>query len=253
MAQLVADYPLLRIALLVALFALVGAIGFFASNMVAARQLSRRRLVEGADESPHAIVGTSLRTQHAESAWLKLVNAIEKAGLSLVDTRDEDLRRRLAAAGYTTPVAPRVYTLIRLVSVVGLPLLMLFVLWAGGKTPSIFQLYLVLGLAAFMGLYAPSLFIRARADRRQREIVNAFPDALDLMTVCVEAGLGTEAALNRERNGRLFGWQQYHAPGGALQREEEYGERGVLLRRKLYDPRGHLLRDERVNEDPSSS
>ena len=45
MAQLVADYPLLRIALLVALFALVGAIGFFASNMVAARQLSRRRLV----------------------------------------------------------------------------------------------------------------------------------------------------------------------------------------------------------------
>jgi hypothetical protein len=64
---------------------------------------------------------------------------------------------------------------------------------------------------------------------------------------------GAEAALNRERNGRLFGWQQYHAPGGALQREEEYGERGVLLRRKLFDPRGHLLRDERVNEDPSSS
>lgn len=64
---------------------------------------------------------------------------------------------------------------------------------------------------------------------------------------------GTEAALNRERNGRLFGWQQYHAPGGAMQREEEYGEGGVLLRRKLYDPRGRLLRDERVNEDPSTS
>lgn len=64
---------------------------------------------------------------------------------------------------------------------------------------------------------------------------------------------GAEAALNRERNGRLFGWQRYHAPGGTLLREEEHGEGGLLLRRKLYDPRGRLLRDERVNEDPSSS
>ena len=40
----------------------------------------------------------------------------------------------------------------------------------------------------------PSLFIRAKADRRQQEIINGFPDALDLMLVCVEAGLGLEAA-----------------------------------------------------------
>lgn len=64
---------------------------------------------------------------------------------------------------------------------------------------------------------------------------------------------GAPAALNRERNGRPFGWQQYHAPGGALQREEEYGERGLLLRSKRYDAQGRLLRDERVNEDPSGS
>lgn len=64
---------------------------------------------------------------------------------------------------------------------------------------------------------------------------------------------GAEAALNRERNGRLFGWQQYHAPGGALLREDEHGEGGLLLRHKFYDPRGRLLREERVNEDPSSS
>jgi tight adherence protein C len=55
----------------------------------------------------------------------------------------------------------------------------------------------VLGFGALMGLYIPSLFIRAKADRRQREIVNAFPDALDLMLVCVEAGLGLEAAFTR--------------------------------------------------------
>jgi len=48
-----------------------------------------------------------------------------------------------------------------------------------------------------MGLYIPSLFIRVRADRRQQELINGFPDALDLMLVCVEAGLGLEAAFAR--------------------------------------------------------
>ena len=52
-------------------------------------------------------------------------------------------------------------------------------------------------IAALLGLYLPSLWIRAKADRRQREIINGFPDALDLMLVCVEAGLGLEAAFSR--------------------------------------------------------
>ncbi|MBX3611872.1 MAG: hypothetical protein KF871_18415 [Hydrogenophaga sp.] len=64
---------------------------------------------------------------------------------------------------------------------------------------------------------------------------------------------GAPAALNRERNGRLMGWQRYHAPGGVLQREEEYSERGVLLRRKVYDARGRLQRTERVNEDDAGT
>lgn len=60
---------------------------------------------------------------------------------------------------------------------------------------------------------------------------------------------GSPAAVNRERNGRLFGWQQYHARGGTLQREDEHGERGVLLQRRFYDERGRLQRTERVNSD----
>jgi tight adherence protein C len=43
----------------------------------------------------------------------------------------------------------------------------------------------------------PNLFIRAKADRRREAIVNGFPDCLDLMLVCVEAGLGIEAAMDR--------------------------------------------------------
>jgi len=198
MFDLIAANAILKSATLLALFILVVALVYFTAMAVTARHATRHRLIEpvaGGGEA--AASGGSLRSNSAESAWLDLVNAVEKTGLSLVDTKDESLRKKLATAGYTAPYAPRVYTLIRLISVLALPALVMLVLWAGGRSPSIFQLYLILGGAAALGLYGPSLFIRAKADRRQTLIVNGFPDALDLMLVCVEAGLGLEAAFTR--------------------------------------------------------
>lgn len=197
MPPLLEQYPLLRFGILGALFALVAVVTYFAVSAVVARQLSRRRLVEGTDYGSHAVVGASLRSQDAETAWLKLVNSIEKAGLSLVDTRDDTLRKKLVAAGYTAPYAPRLYTLIRLVLVIGLPVLLFFMMWATGTVPSLLKVYGIVVIAALAGLYIPALFIAAKADRRQREIINGFPDALDLMLVCVEAGLAMDSAFAR--------------------------------------------------------
>jgi tight adherence protein C len=73
----------------------------------------------------------------------------------------------------------------------------LILLWLGELQPARSSLYLILLWAAAVGLYGPTLFIRIRADRRRRAILNAFPDALDLLLVCVEAGLGLEAAFAR--------------------------------------------------------
>lgn len=197
MQALLADYPLLRLAILAGLFALVAAAVYFAAASIAARQMARRRLLEGGGGDTHLMVGTSLRSQHAESAWLKLVNSIEKAGLSLVDTRDDSLRKKLVAAGYTAPYGPRVYTLVRLLLVIGLPVVVLGMLWLSGATPGMFQVYAMGVIAALAGLYIPTIFLSAKADRRQREIINGFPDALDLMLVCVEAGLGLDSAFAR--------------------------------------------------------
>jgi tight adherence protein C len=61
----------------------------------------------------------------------------------------------------------------------------------------VLKLYLIGAGLAVMGLYLPNLWVSARASRRQQELVNGFPDALDLMLVCVEAGLGLEAAFDR--------------------------------------------------------
>ena len=134
--ELFADYPLLRLGLLLALFALVAAGVYFGVVAFSSRQLSRERLAE-AGTSTGPVVGTSLRSQNAESAWLKLVNGIEKAGLSLTDTRADTVRKKMVAAGFTAPYAPRVYTVLRLALVIALPVLVLLVFWLTGSRPGL--------------------------------------------------------------------------------------------------------------------
>jgi tight adherence protein C len=197
MLELVAENGILRVLLLVLLFATVAVVVFFTTQTLGVRQVARQRLFESAPSAPGSPALGSLRAERAESTWLKLVNSIERRGVSLVDTNDASLRQKLIAAGYSAPYAPRVYTLVRLTLVIGLPILVLLSFWITGSSPSMLKLYFSLVIAAAMGLYLPSLFIRAKADRRQQALVNAFPDALDLMLVCVEAGLGLEASFSR--------------------------------------------------------
>ena len=196
MIQLLAENDGLRLVMMMLLFALVAGGVYLLVQAVSSRQLARSRLLEPAATAPTISVG-SLRAEQIESAWLKLVNSIENRGLSLVDTKDAALRQRLVAAGWTAPHAPRVYTLVRLVMVIGLPIMVFLFFWLTGSSPGIVKLYFTLIIAAAAGLYFPALFIRAKADRRQQALINAFPDALDLMLVCVEAGLGLEAAFSR--------------------------------------------------------
>jgi tight adherence protein C len=198
MIELLTQYPVVRMLVLGLLFVLVVAGSFAGASALAARQMIRRRVAE-ATTAPARFrtEGGSLRASAGESAWARLVEGIERRGLSLVDTKDESLRAKLVAAGYSAPYAPRLFTLIRLGLVIGLPLLALGVLLIVASAPGLLKLYIVLVVAAAFGLYAPSLFIRAKADRRRESLVRSFPDALDLMLVCVEGGLGLEAAFSR--------------------------------------------------------
>lgn len=197
MADFILSYPAARWALLAILFVAVALVSFASVNLFGSRRLARHRLAGMNEPDGGGQVSQSLRAEATQSAWVRLVNAIESSGLSLVDTRDDTLRGKLVKAGYTAPHAPRVYTLIRLVLVVGLPILVLGYLWLIGSRPSMGKLTFIAIISAAFGLYLPSLIVRAKADRRQREIINGFPDALDLMLVCVEAGLGLESAFGR--------------------------------------------------------
>jgi tight adherence protein C len=198
MLELLADNDIARLSLLGLLFMAVVFGAFAVLNLLNARAQARERLApDGGESVRNKPVMGSLRSAENEGTWGRLVAAIENSGLSLADTKDHQLRQRLAAAGFRQPYAPRVYTLVRLALVVALPLTLVLVHWLRGELPGLFALYIQAMIAALLGLYLPALFVRARADRRQRDLLNGFPDALDLMLVCVEAGLGLEAAFSR--------------------------------------------------------
>jgi tight adherence protein C len=66
-----------------------------------------------------------------------------------------------------------------------------------GAPMSTVQMVVLLGILAILGYYLPDLWLQLKISRRKEEILNGFPDALDLLVVCVEAGMGLDSAINR--------------------------------------------------------
>jgi tight adherence protein C len=79
--------------------------------------------------------------------------------------------------------------------------------------------------AAILGFYLPDIILQGRIDRRQKDIKKAMPDGLDLLTICVEAGLGFDAAMSKlyekwdNELGRAFGRVVREIQLGKLRRE----------------------------------
>jgi len=107
------------------------------------------------------------------------------------------LRRRLIQAGYLSENAVTIYRAIALSSFLITPMLLTFLLtvvFGRGFDGSTVGLILV---SFGFGLFLPSFMLSRSITKRQQRITRSLPDALDLMVVCVEAGLGLNAALQR--------------------------------------------------------
>ncbi len=196
MIDIIASTPIARILVLIAIFAVVVLLSLVGLSMLERRLVMRGELREIAGHD-HTVVDTATLHQRSEGVWARLIERIERSGLSLADTKGDALREQLKAAGFVSPLAPRLYTLLRLGLVIVLPSVYVLSSLGGGNGISILRLYVVGSICAVLGLYVPALVVRARADRRREAITNGFPDCLDLMLICVEAGLGLESALDR--------------------------------------------------------
>jgi tight adherence protein C len=105
------------------------------------------------------------------------------------------LRIKLANAGFRSEAAPRIYQGLRMVSFIGC--LALGCMYFGYKYGATFKAaQYVIGCGG-AGFYLPSLVLMFLIKQRQQAIFLSLPDALDLMVVCVESGLGLDAAMRR--------------------------------------------------------
>ncbi len=199
MVELIALSPWMRWTVLLLLFAVVSGLAFVALRAFASRRLILERLDSQSREAmaaESAAARLSMANSRA-SAWSRLTERIERGGLSLGDSDPKALQRKMIAAGYRSPAAPKIFTLVRIIMIVVLPLAILLPQLLSDEPVSLLSLYLQGAGFAALGLFLPNLFVTAKADRRRQEIINGFPDCLDLMLVCVEAGMGLEAALDR--------------------------------------------------------
>ena len=126
-----------------------------------------------------------------EKAAPKLSKAFEPK----TELEQNDLKVRLANAGFNSPNAPQMYSGAR----AGLGLICAL---AGGALGYFrwgfnMQGMMALAITAAIGLYAPAIWLWMVRRGRMERIFLSLPDLLDLLVVCVEAGLGLDAAMRR--------------------------------------------------------
>jgi tight adherence protein C len=150
------------------------------------RQRERERMAAGASkvslrQSPRAFMKTVVENFNLNK-WL----GQEQAHLMLVQ------------AGYRGQAPYVTYLFFRLVMPAVMFCTALFYVFVVIKLdqPSTVKIGISIG-AAYFGVLSPNLFLKNRIQRRQTSIKRAFPDALDLLLICVESGMSIEAAFRR--------------------------------------------------------
>ena len=111
----------------------------------------------------------------------------------------EDTELKIELAGNPVRMAASTFLASRFViaGVLGGLLFLLFVAAPPSPTMDKINPYIVVPLMTIFGFFSPQLWLQTKIDRRQDEIRKALPDALDLLTICVEAGLGFDAAMSK--------------------------------------------------------
>ena len=187
-----AENPTLLMSVLV--FAAAATLAFGVMGTVLVRSDVRRRAAGIAIDANKAGGSRSLR--HASTQAAQRLVEYTNRHFSPASGDARMLKRRLVQAGFLDPRAGAFYFLARLFLAVGLaaasfiavPLLL------SDDTKMFWPLVWFFGMAGYL---APKIYLDRRIKRRRNEHRAGFPDFMDLLVVCADAGLSMEAALDR--------------------------------------------------------
>ena len=189
----------MNVPLLGALFTFLAVVlatsaAFLYMNSKEALQTWRRRAdgtASGAEKTGEKVSEHVLAQFHSLLEWFARMNQpsnVEQARAT---------RRQLITAGYRSGKAPVFFVGTKLFLAVVMTTLIALIPMKHLGFPTFSNLVFYYVLAAACGYYAPILWLRRAIAQRKDALQRAIPDALDLMVVCVEAGLGLDQAIAR--------------------------------------------------------
>lgn len=136
-----------------------------------------------------------LRQKRRKGGGTFLRQALSALGSYGIGQRDGSLGKKLIAAGYRTPSALPMFLGTRTLFSFGPAILILMPRITAGEP---FGESMWWGIGAFVvGHFGANYWLKGQVERRTRAITHALPDSLDLMVVCLEAGIGLNAAIAR--------------------------------------------------------
>lgn len=181
-------------------FAVLAAVVLLGGGLLAMRTISRDdRLsarLRGAQRSANADVVEAPRA--ARQGALRLVSgigeAVARSGLLSASTLSE-LQMSLQVSGFRGRGGLGLFVGAKLIALVSLPLVTWIVLLFLGRTGTSSKVLIV--TAAVVGLLGPDFIVKSRRKSYLKGLEKGLPDALDMMVICSEAGLGLEPAIER--------------------------------------------------------
>jgi len=181
------DYLSLLIAVSIALCAFL--LAYVAGNWIwNVRDIARHRAEALATESDS-------RESVTVWAWKRLSQFGEKLLPIMGDERIR-IAEHLYIAGFRRSTASAVFVILK-AGLVLTAVISIWLLWSSPTALTGSQLMLISALIGAIALLLPNWWLREKMKRRQARLRNAFPDALDMLVICVEAGLGLSAAMER--------------------------------------------------------
>ncbi|HVU12669.1 MAG TPA: type II secretion system F family protein [Phototrophicaceae bacterium] len=157
----------------------------------------QERLAEYDDkELPQSLEEIELSLSFRDRVLLPLMKRLAQVTTKFTPQKQlEDARHQLELAGMN--MDPASFFAMRIIITVAFGLGAFFVFFIGSKSISPANGLLYTFGATALGYYFPSLWLKSKITRRQDNIWKALPDALDLLVICVEAGLGFDMAMGK--------------------------------------------------------
>jgi tight adherence protein C len=124
-----------------------------------------------------------------------VIQPLAKLSLPAEGWEGSAIRIAFINAGWRQPSAPTIFFGIKTLLALSFPLIALTLSGEGLLASGVSRILFVLISASAVGYYLPNLFLRYKIAHRQRDLFESFPDALDLLIICVESGLGLDQAI----------------------------------------------------------